>query len=363
MRIALIGPVPPFRGGIAHYTSQLSLALTAAGHDLLLVSFKRQYPRWLFPGASDRDASQQQIETIQAQFWLDSLNPFTWFTTFWRIHRSQPDLIILPWWTVFWAPAWFVLGALNRLFGASTLVLLCHNVLPHDSSTWQRIVTKLVFRWADRFVVQSPTEMERLQSLFAHAQVAVVPHPVYQMIEKSTLDKAMAREHLGIDPSRPVLLFFGMVRPYKGLDILLAAMPDVCAEIPDTLLVVAGEFWEDPTHYQTQIETLGIGSSVRVDNRYIPNEAVALLFTAADLVVAPYRHVTGSGVIQLAKGFGVPVVASGTIMQDDGVQLVPVEDPVSLAATIVRSLRSPITPPVAVEDAGWGQLVGALVGR
>lgn len=362
MRIVLIGPVPPFRGGIAHYTSQLSFALAAAGHDLLVISFKRQYPRWLFPGASDRDPSLEQIETIQAQFWLDSLNPLTWFVTFARIQRLKPDVLILPWWTAYWTPAWFTLGMLNRIFGVSTLVILCHNVLPHDSRSWQKMATKLVFRWADRFVVQSPDELEKLHGLLPQAEVRAIPHPVYQMIPKPELDKPTAKARLGIEPSRRVLLFFGMVRPYKGLDILLAAMPRICEEFPDVLLVVAGEFWEKPVHYEAQIRDLGIESAVRVDNRYIPNEEVALLFAGADLVVAPYRQVTGSGVIQLARGFGLPVIASGTTIQDAGVQIVPAEDPAALAAGIVHSLRSPSPRPAAVEDAGWGRLVDMLVG-
>jgi len=362
MRIVLIGPVPPFRGGIAHYTSQLSFALAAAGHDLLVISFKRQYPRWLFPGASDRDPSLQQIETIQAEFWLDSLNPLSWFTTFNRIRRLKPDILILPWWTVFWGPPWFVLGALNRYFGASDLVMLCHNVLPHDSRAWQQIVTKLVFRWTDRFVVQSPAELDRLVGLLPYAEVSVAPLPVYQIFPKPDLDKRAAKKNLGIEPSRPVLLFFGIVRPYKGLDILLAAMPEVRKAFPKVLLVVAGEFWGDPARYQAHIQNLDIEEAVRIDNRYIPNEEVALLFAAADLVVAPYRRVTGSGVIQLAKGFGVPIVASGTTTQDTEVLTVPAEDPPALAAGIVCSLQSPFASHMAGDNSGWERLVDMLVG-
>jgi glycosyltransferase involved in cell wall biosynthesis len=366
MRIVLIGPVPPFRGGIAHYTSQLSLALVAEGHDLTLISFRRQYPRWLFPGESDRDPSLQQIETISAHFWLDSLNPLTWLTTFQRIRSLKPDFIILPWWTVFWGPAWFVLGALNRFFGGSVLVIHCHNVLPHDSGAWQKTVTKLVFRWADRFVVQSADELRRLRDLLPHAAAQIGPLPVIQMIPKLELGKDDAKKRLGIDPVRPVLLFFGIVRPYKGVDILLEALPPVCQEIPNLLLLIAGEFWESLNQYQDQIQRLGLGHAVRIDNRYILNEEVALLFAAADLVVAPYRYVTGSAVIQLARGFGVPIVASGMTDQDAGVRIVPVEDPAALATGIIRSLQTlPSHPQIDSgpdRDTGWERLVNALVG-
>ncbi|RMF29858.1 MAG: glycosyltransferase, partial [Chloroflexi bacterium] len=308
MRFVLIGPVYPYRGGIAHYTTMLYRALREGGHQVLLISFKRQYPRWLFPGRSDRDPSRKPLRAEGTQHWVDSLNPITWLVTFLRIRRYRPDAIILQWWTTFWAPAWFVFGVLNRLLLRRPLLYICHNVLPHEAKPWDRWLTRLVLRWGTRFIVQSETERARLAALMPGAQSTVVPHPVYDMFADGRIAKEDARERLGLPQDVPVLLFFGIVREYKGLRDLLKAMPKVRARLGEVKLVIAGEFWENKESYLGLIEGLGIRDSVVIEDRYIPNEEVALYFSAADVLVAPHRRMTGSGAVQMARGFGVPVI-------------------------------------------------------
>jgi len=347
LRFVLIGPVYPYRGGIAHYTTMLYRALRKQGHDVLLVSFKRQYPQWLFPGRSDRDPSKKPIKVGDARYWIDSLNPLTWLTAFWRIRRYQPDAVILQWWTTFWAPVWFVLGMLNRLFLQRPLVIICHNVLPHEVRWWDPWLAKVVLRWGTHFIVQSVEEERRLTALMPGAQVAVVPHPVYDMFAGERISKEEARKLLGLPLDAPVLLFFGIVREYKGLQDVLAALPEVRARMGRVILLVAGEFWEDKQPYLEMIERLGIGDLVIVDDRYIPNEEVPRYFSAADVLVAPYRRVTGSGAVQMARGLGLLAITTGVCGGESRVTIdgetgfvIPPGDPESLADAILRFFRT-----------------------
>ncbi|MDY6877945.1 MAG: glycosyltransferase [Chloroflexota bacterium] len=342
----MVGPVYPYRGGIAHYTTMLYRALRNQGHNVLLVSFKRQYPQWLFPGRSDRDPSKKPLKVEGARYWIDSLNPLTWLTTFWRIRRYQPDAVILQWWTTFWAPVWFVLEMLNHLFLRRPLVIICHNVLPHEVRWWDPWLAKVVLRGSTRLIVQSVAEEKKLTALIPGAQVVVVPHPVYDMFADERISKEEARKWLGLPLDVPTLLFFGIVREYKGLQDILAALPEIRARLGRVILLVAGEFWEDKQPYLKMIERLDIGDSVVIEDRYIPNEEVPRYFSAADVLVAPYRRVTGSGVVQMAQGLGLPVITTGVSGKEpkatiDGKigMVIPPEDPKSLTNAILRFFR------------------------
>jgi len=166
----------------------------------------------------------------------------------------------------------------------------------------------MVLRWGTRFIVQSEDEQERLLALIPGAQMVVVPHPIYDMFADQRLPKDEARRRLGLPLNVPVLLFFGIVREYKGLKDILAALPEVRARLGKVVLLVAGEFWEDKQPYLETVKRLGIDDSVIIEDRYIPNEEVPLYFSAADLLLAPYRSKTDSGVIRMAQGFKVPFI-------------------------------------------------------
>lgn len=342
MRLALIGPVFPYRGGIAHYTTMLCRTLRAEGHEVLMVSLKRQYPQWLFPGGSDKDPSKERIEIEDAQYWIDSLNPITWVKAFWRIRSYCPDAIILQWWTTFWAPAWLVLGLLNRLFLRKPLIYISHNVLPHETYWWDPYLTRMTLHWGTHFIVQSAEEKERLLSLLPGAQAVIAPLPALDLFAPQQISKEMARKQLGLPLEVPTLLFFGIVREYKGLKDLLAAMPEVRARLGEVMLVIAGEFWEDERPYLKMIEQLGVSDSVIIEDRYIPNEEVALYFSATDVLVAPYQRVTGSAVVKMALGNNRPVITTRVGSLPDAVEhgvtglLTQAENSQALAEAVVR---------------------------
>lgn len=370
MRLILIGPVYPYRGGIAHYTTMLYRALRERGHDVLMISFKRQYPRWLYPGRSDKDPSKQPLIVEDAHYWIDSLSPLTWLATFHRIRHYRPDVLILQWWTTFWAPVWFTLGILNRLFLRKPLVYICHNVLPHEARRWDPWLTRMVLRWGTRFIVQSEDERQRLFLLLPKAQAVVVPLPIFDMFVSERVPKEEARRRLALPLNVPVLLFFGIVREYKGLQDILSAMPEIRERLGKAILLVAGEFWDDKRPYLEMIERLGIGDSVIIEDRYIPNEEVGLYFSAADVLVAPYRQVTGSGIAQMARGFGVAVIrtagkGSGHIAAAEVVG--SSADNEALVAEIVHCFAQEALPKAshtgASQTPSWGCLVDQIVGR
>lgn len=372
MRVALFGPVYPFRGGIAHYTTRLQRELLAAGHSLLLVSFRRQYPARLFPGQSDRDPSAAPLRPVEPRYWIDSLNPFTWLTTFHRVRQFGPDLLIFPWWTPFFAPLWLSLALLNRLFLGCRLAVLCHNVLPHEESRVDRLLAWAVLGRADRLVVQSGQERQRLLELLPGGDVRVAPHPVYDMWAGARISQAEARQRLGLSPAGRLLLCFGIVRAYKGIDALLEALPAIQSQTGGVHLLIAGEFWEEKGPYEQAIRRLGIEDFVRIDDRYIPDEEAALYFSAADLLVAPYRSVTGSGVIEVAAGFGVAVVTTAAFdatRHHPASRQVAAGDPDALVEGVVGALaelaagQADAAQPQGGEASGWPALLRALLDR
>jgi len=336
MKIILIGPVYPYRGGIAYVTTHLANMLLAAGHQLKVISFSRQYPRFLYPGKNDKDPSQEPIK-IAAEYLLDPLYPWTWFNTSKVASSYQPDLIILTWWTTFWAPAFI---ALSKLVGRHTrIALLIHNTIPHEASFYDRWLTKFIFKQANHFIVLSQREARRLIEIRPDANPYLCDLPLHD-ISRTRLSKSEARAALNLPKTGEILLFFGFVRPYKGLNVLLEALALLKQRGKTPYLLIAGEFWEDKKEYESKIQSLGIAGNVRIYDRYIPNEEVGIYFSAADLFVAPYIDGTQSGAISVAMSQGVPVLATDKIAEDmPWVYTVPAGDPEALANGIIDCLE------------------------
>ena len=343
MRVALIGPVYPFRGGIAHHTTMLARAL-ASTERVLVISFRRQYPRLLYPGRSDRDPSGEPL-TVPAEYLLDAVNPLTWMRVARRIEQYSAEVVVIQWWTTFWAPAFAALARASVNRGLPLLYLI-HNVLPHETRFYDPWLARLALREGTSFIVQSETEGKRLQSLLPNSTIHTFEHPAYRMFTHQMVEAEDARRHLGLPGEGvPIVLAFGIVRPYKGLRYLLEAIRVLRDRREHVFLIVAGEFWEPKTFYLELAERLGISSQVRFDDRYIPNEEVALLFSAADAFVAPYVGGTQSGAVRLALGFGTPVVTTrpedlpSSLPQSMGVLVKP-RDSGALAEGIQRVLST-----------------------
>ncbi|MDT8898585.1 glycosyltransferase [Thermanaerothrix sp. 4228-RoL] len=356
MRVALIGPVYPYRGGIAHYTASLAEAFQQVGHEVLIYSFLRQYPYWLYPGKSDKEPSQQNIY-FPVVYTIDTMNPYTWVGTAKSIKEDHPDLVVFQWWTTFMSPAFTTIGYYCRQ-QQFPVVFLIHNVYPHEKRWLDRGLAWLTLRLGDAFIVQSDQEKNKLLSLLPNARVYLHPHPVYFPFAGLRLDNISAKTHLGLDTSLPVVLFFGIVRPYKGLSLLLEAIAVLKQRGYFIQVLVVGEFWEDINKYQQLIRKLEISDLVYLENRYIPNEEVPLYFSAADIFVAPYISGTQSGAVKLAMGFGLPIVVSDIICDDvlcnsDIVVKFPVRDTGQLAVAIQHALEKKMRMDTSIsEDKG-----------
>ncbi len=340
MRLGLIGPTYPFRGGIAAHTTLLERALRQR-HEVTFVGFSRQYPSWLYPGASDRDETAQGLRPTEVLPILDSLNPWTWFQTARLLVRREIDALVLPWWVTFWAPQYLAILSYLRAVGAAPVVFYCHNVLEHEASLWKNVVTRTVLGQGCGYLCQSEEERRVLEELFPGRPVEVVAHPTYEALAARGESSAPGAGKLHQPPR---LLFFGFVRPYKGLDVLLQAMQEI-HEATGASLHVAGEAWRDREIYERMVQDLGLGSFVDLDFRYVPASELPDLLAEVDLVVAPYRSATGSGVVQLAFGAGLPVVATrvgglpAAVEQGRNGLLVDPEEPDALARAVVSALQ------------------------
>jgi len=343
VRICVVGPTYPYRGGIAHYTTLLVKHLRDAGHWTRLYSFTRQYPKWLFPGKTDKDPSATPLK-VDCEYVLDPMNPLTWWRLCRKVRADKPDLLILQWWVPYWTPPLTMISRWIKRHTRIPIVYICHNVVPHEGGGMlDRRFAITVLRQGDAFIVHSEQDLHRLHALLPEAQVIRAHHPTYAELAEQSGKPATdrLRDELGLPADRPILLFFGFVRPYKGLEYLIQALPLVLAQQPVHLLVV-GEFWTSPEFYERYAREYGVESAVTFVNRYVPNEELGQYFDLADVVVLPYVSATQSGVAQLAFGFGKPVVTTrvGGLHEvvHDGVNglLVPPQDEVALADAIVR---------------------------
>ena len=367
MKISLIGPVYPYRGGISQIHTLLGEALEHAGHEIQVISFKRQYPAWLYPGQNDKDPSLKE-SNLPTSYFLDPLYPWTWWKASQAILEFHPDLVIFQWWTVFWAPAWaWICWQLHR-YGLKTMFFI-HNVLPHESKFADPVLARLALSRADEYITLTEREHKRLKDLFSgfSKPIFTTPLPVYQLGTKPPVSKKDARTQLGLAEEQPIVLFLGLVRPYKGLQYLIEACGQLIEEPSRPLLVIAGEFWEDPKIYQTQIRKLDLDDWVRIENRYVPYEEAALWFNAADLFVAPYIGGTQSAALRVALGYGLPVIATDRItaefngMDTPGLKAVPPGDSRALAVAIHKELSRPtLTANKSLVENGWDPIVNII---
>ncbi len=335
MRFVLVGPTYPFRGGIAHHTTRLYDALRSK-HSIEFITFRRQYPRWLFPGKTDLEPDPPFRLPIAIPM-LDSLNPLTWFATASHVRSLHPDALIIPWWEAYWGPSFATIAGLIKRAGAR-IIFVCHNFEPHEPRICARILTRIALRQGHGFVVQSAGDEARIAELVPRAIVKYVPHPIY------TSSHRTVQTHLTRQDDTAHLFFFGFVRPYKGLRVLIEALPHVLENKP-VHLTVAGEFWENRREYERRIRALGIERAVTLIDRYVPDEELDELFARTDLVVLPYVSVTTSAAVGRALGNAVPVVVSdvgdlGNIVRENLIGgVAEPSNPVSLARTIIECLE------------------------
>jgi len=299
VKFTLIGPAYPLRGGIAHHVYWLRKELSRRGHTVQTISFKKLYPKLLFPGRTTIDSSNLKLDS-SALALLDPLRPATCFRAARAIRDFAPEAVIIEWWNPFFSPC---LGTLARLIRQPGTICLmeCHNVLPHEKSFIDLPLLSYAFSPADFFITHSSKDRADLEQIVAGKRSGVAPLPeVSEFTGRTDSDRGGNN-----------ILFFGIVRKYKGLDVLLAAFAKVLTQI-DCNLTVAGEFYESVERYLSLARQLGIEDRVRIDDRYIPNEEVPSFMAEADVLVLPYLSATQSGVARIALSNALPIIASKT---------------------------------------------------
>ena len=325
----MIAPLPPFRGGIAKYCYAFARELEQR-HDLLLLSYRRQYPALLYGKRSQIDptwdSNRIRTEFRQLSYDIDSVSVLSWRETALRVGAFGPDLVILPWWVTYWTPLYAYLLAVFRKQKIRVL-FLCINIYEHEDSALKKLLTRFTLKRVNSMIVHS--EAEKLTAQRINPRAVVINHPLplfeYELPAAERPDPAAFR-----------LLFFGFVRPYKGLDTLLKAL-HLLRDRDDVRLTVAGEFWSGKEEYIDLIRTLDIEDRVEIIDRYLSEDEIGLCFARADLIVLPYRASHTSGVIATAYGFGKPVLVTDVggfreVVRDKVTgRLVPADDPDALA--------------------------------
>ena len=302
-QVAVIGPVTPFRSGVAKHTTELAMALAdRVDVSVKVYSFFRQYPKWLFPGASDLDTDAGPPQQLEVEYSIDSLNPFTWRRVVGRIKQQGVTEVVMPAWTFFLAPCLGWVARRCRAEGMS-VIMMVHNVLDHEESSWKSWLSEFQMRQASRFITHGQALATRLAESYGGVPITVRPHPIFEQYPEpeGRLSRRAALE----------LLFFGLVRKYKGLEIALRGVAASCN--PDIRLTVVGEFWEGLQQTRALIDNLGLHDQVELVPRYVSDAEAAEYFFRADAVVLPYRTVTGSGVVPVAYRYGKPVIVTDLV--------------------------------------------------
>ncbi len=306
--VVILSPAHPLRGGIASSTERLARELQQSGYAVTIYSFTLLYPDFLFPGKTQytNDPPPPGLDIVTR---VHAVNPLNWWAVGRELARRRPDLLVVRYWLPVLAPALGTICRLARANGHTRAIAIADNIIPHERRPGDRPLTRYFTGSVDGFIVLSRAVGEEVRQFTATKPVSYVPHPVYDNYGPR-VSREEALTHLGLPADRRYLLFFGFVRRYKGLDLLLRALADERLQQRRLCLLVAGEFYEPEEDYRALIDELGIGDRVLLYSDYIPAEEVKYYFGAADLVVQPYRTATQSGISQLAYHFERPMVVT-----------------------------------------------------
>jgi glycosyltransferase involved in cell wall biosynthesis len=294
--VCVVGPVAPYRGGIAQYTDSLVSAFRSTNQPVVAFSFKRQYPAFLYPGETDKSAEAHfQNDT---RYTLDSNNPVTWFRAAKEIASTRPKIVYISWWTIFWQPAFMLMTRYLQKKGVK-VIYLCHNVYDHDASALKKALTKRLIRYAGGYLVHSREQEVLLREITPDAPILVRQHPVYDIFPKPTTKRDTS--------AKLKLLFIGLIRPYKGLDVLLEAIEKTPASDRKNMeFSVVGEYWGDKEELAERLDDL----EIKHELRFVSDQEMVDYIARSDAVVLPYKSATGSGIIPVSYYCGKPVVAT-----------------------------------------------------
>ncbi|MGM9783281.1 MAG: glycosyltransferase [Paludibacteraceae bacterium] len=311
MKIVILGTSWPYRGGgIATYNERLARQFMAEGHEVEILTFTLQYPDFLFPGKTQYSDEPAPAD-LKITRVMNSVNPFSWWKTARLLRRIKPDVMVVKFWIPLMAPCLGTITRLARRQGIRVVSIL-DNVIPHEPHFWDKWLIRYFVRSIDHFVAMSDSvkrDCERFLPRTTKARVMLCPHPLYDNFGQP-VPQAEAQQQLGLNPDYRYLLFFGFIRDYKGLDLLMHAFADPRLRHYRVKLIVAGEFYNNAEQYAQLEKQLGLEGEIVWHTQFIPNDQVRIYFSAADLIVQPYKTATQSGVTQVAYHFSKPMLVT-----------------------------------------------------
>lgn len=308
-KVVIVGPAHPFRGGLAAYNERLALAFNEAGYAVQILTFTLQYPSILFPGKTQY-ATWEAPKNLPISQILSSINPFSWRKTAKKIAEIRADLVVFKFWLPFMGPAFGSVARLTKkLLPNTPVICILDNVIPHEKRIGDTVLTRYFINSIDAFIGMSNSVLSDLNQFDKKKARRFSPHPIFDNFG-NPLSKQEACSLLGLDPDLNYLLFFGIIRDYKGLDWLIEAYKASSIDKNKTKLLVAGEFYTDAKPYKDLIAKYDLTDSIIMHEKFIPDEQVARYFCAADMVVQPYKHATQSGVTQIGYHFEKPMLVT-----------------------------------------------------
>lgn len=348
MKVIILGTAHPYRGGLATFNERLARQFVSEGHEVEIWTFTLQYPSFLFPGKTQYTSEPAPTDLLIRRE-LNSCNPFNWCRVGRAIRKANPDLLICCYWMSFFAPSYGLISRMARKNGKTCCVALVHNMIPHEPNILDKLFAPYFVKSQDAFVALSESvlkDIEKIENKITNHQSPLTnrpkvssPHPIYDHYGER-MAKAAACKALSLPGDKQYMLFFGLVRAYKGLDLLLDAFGMVKDQLPDLQLIIAGEFYEHEDKYRAQIASLGLTDRVIIRNEFIPDDDLRKYFGAADLIVQPYKTATQSGVTQVAFHFEKPMLVTnvgglGEIVHDHQMGYACEPKPEAIAADLL----------------------------
>lgn len=305
-KIVIIGTAYPFRGGLAAFNERLAQEFNSAGHQVEIITFTVQYPKFLFPGKSQ--FSEDPAPDLKIKRWIHSFNPLNWILAGIKIRRMKADIIICKYWLPLMGPCFGTILWITKR-KTTKIISVLDNIIPHEHRFGDHLFTRYFVSVVDRFIYMSHEVGKDLRKFTSTKKSSFIPHPIYDNFGKS-VTRPEAIRFLKLDENFQYVLFFGFIRDYKGLDLLYEAVSVLGDKLPSVKFIIAGEYYTDPTPYDNLIKTLGISEKLILRTNFISNEDVKYYFGACDVVVQPYKTATQSGIAQIALHFSKPAIVT-----------------------------------------------------
>ncbi len=306
-KLVIIGPAWPLRGGLAAFDEKLAICFSEKGIQSSIYTFSLQYPSLLFPGKTQY-STQPAPQGINIKATINSINPFNWMKVGWQIMREKPDLIIVRYWIPFLGPCLGTILKIVHWNRHTKVISIVDNMIPHEKRLGDTLFTKYFASSIDGFVTMSE-KVKNDVKLFSHKPTLVSPHPIFDHFG-STIPTLQARTQLGLGENDKIILFFGYIRKYKGLDLLIQAMKDIRIQQLGIRLLVVGEFYDAAQPYIDLVNDLALQNQITFYDQFVPDQEVTNYVSAADFIIQPYKNATQSGVTPLAYHFSKPMLVT-----------------------------------------------------